>query len=105
MRRSLARTAAQATLSVPRAHNGLLAKQPVQDLRPSAAPPVPAGAESRRQSTQYLNQIDLARRWRISPRTLERWRWLNQGPAYLKIGGRVVYRVEDIEAYEAMRRS
>jgi hypothetical protein len=51
-----------------------------------------------------LNQIELARRWRISPRTLERWRWLNQGPGYLKIGGRVVYRVEDIEAFEAMRR-
>lgn len=46
-------------------------------------------------------QTDLARRWRISPRTLERWRWLGQGPKYLKIGGRVVYRLEDIEAYEA----
>jgi hypothetical protein len=27
--------------------------------------------------------------------------WLKQGPAYLKVGGRVVYRVEDIEAFEA----
>jgi hypothetical protein len=42
----------------------------------------------------------LARRWRISPRTLERWRWLNQGPAFLKLGGRVAYRIEDVEAYE-----
>lgn len=49
----------------------------------------------------HLTQTDLARRWRISPRTLERWRWLGQGPKYLKIGGRVVYRLEDIEAYEA----
>jgi|LakMenEpi03Aug12_release.lakeMendotaPanAssembly.Ray.scaffolds.fasta_scaffold1355208_1 hypothetical protein len=47
-----------------------------------------------------LNQIDLARRWRISPRTLERWRWLGQGPRYLKLGGRVLYRLADIEAYE-----
>jgi hypothetical protein len=54
--------------------------------------------------THHLNQIDLSRRWRISPRTLERWRWLNQGPAYLKIGGRVVYRLEDVEAYEATQR-
>jgi hypothetical protein len=53
---------------------------------------------------KHLNQIDLARRWRISPRTLERWRWLQQGPAYLKIGGRVAYRIEDVEAYEATRR-
>ena len=53
---------------------------------------------------KHLNQIDLARRWRISPRTLERWRWLNQGPCYLKLGGRVAYRLEDIEAYEAAQR-
>jgi hypothetical protein len=50
--------------------------------------------------TNHLNQIHLARRWNVSPRTLERWRWLNQGPRYLKIGGRVLYRLEDIEAYE-----
>ena len=43
----------------------------------------------------------LARRWKISPRTLERWRWLKLGPPYLKLGGRVAYRLEDIEAYEA----
>jgi Helix-turn-helix domain len=49
----------------------------------------------------HLNQIELARRWRVSPRTLERWRWLNQGPPYLKLGGRVVYRLADIEAFEA----
>lgn len=53
--------------------------------------------------TKHLNQVELSRRWSISPRTLERWRWLGQGPRYLKIGGRVVYRIEDIEAYEAER--
>jgi hypothetical protein len=50
---------------------------------------------------RHFNQIDLSRRWKISPRTLERWRWLRQGPEYLKIGGRVVYRLEDVEAFEA----
>lgn len=49
---------------------------------------------------KHLNQIDLSRRWNISHRTLERWRWLGEGPKYLKIGGRVVYRLADIEAYE-----
>lgn len=53
---------------------------------------------------RHLNQIDLARRWRVSPRTLERWRWRKIGPAYLKVGNHVVYRVEDVEAYEAGRR-
>jgi hypothetical protein len=50
---------------------------------------------------RHLDQTELSRRWRVSPRTLERWRWLRQGPAYLKIGGRVVYRIEDVETYEA----
>lgn len=50
---------------------------------------------------EHFNQIELARRWKISPRTLERWRWLKQGPKFLRIGGRVLYRRTDIEAYEA----
>ena len=49
----------------------------------------------------HLNQAHLARRWSLSPRTLERWRWRDQGPAYLKVGGRVVYRLQDIEAFES----
>ncbi len=52
---------------------------------------------------KHLNQVELSRRWSLSPRTLERWRWLGQGPQYLKIGGRVVYRLDDIEAYEAQQ--
>ena len=51
-------------------------------------------------TVRHLNQIDLADRWNISERTLERWRWTGEGPTYLKIGGRVIYRLEDIEAYE-----
>jgi hypothetical protein len=49
----------------------------------------------------HLHQVELARRWRMSPRTLERWRWLGLGPQHIKIGGRVIYRLADIEAYEA----
>jgi predicted site-specific integrase-resolvase len=49
---------------------------------------------------KHLNQKELARRWNISHRTLERWRWAGQGPHFLKIGGRVVYRAEDILAFE-----
>jgi len=51
--------------------------------------------------TKHLNQTELSQRWSLSPRTLERWRWMRQGPQYLKIGGRIVYRLEDIEAFEA----
>lgn len=56
------------------------------------------------QPVRHLTQVELAQRWRISPRTLERWRWLGQGPRYLKIGGRVVYRLEDVEAFEDEKR-
>lgn len=51
----------------------------------------------------HLNQIQLGRRWSLSPRTLERWRFHGTGPSYLKVGGRVLYRIVDIEAFEAMR--
>ena len=49
----------------------------------------------------HLNQTELARRWKLSPRTLERWRWQRLGPVYLKLGGRVAYRIQDVEAFEA----
>jgi hypothetical protein len=63
--------------------------------------PIPASSlVPSRADLRHLNQEQLARRWSISPRTLERWRWLRQGPRYLKIGGRVVYRLNDIEVYE-----
>ena len=51
-------------------------------------------------TTTHLSQTDLANRWRMSPRTLERWRFTGEGPQFIKLGGRVVYRLEDIEAFE-----
>jgi hypothetical protein len=50
---------------------------------------------------RHLTQGQLANRWQMSPRTLERWRWLGEGPRFLKLGGRVVYRLQDVEIYEA----
>ena len=50
---------------------------------------------------QNLDQKRLADRWLLSPRTLEQWRWQGKGPKFLKIGGKVVYRLQDIEAFEA----
>ncbi|MBL6082377.1 helix-turn-helix domain-containing protein [Belnapia sp. T18] len=52
-------------------------------------------------TTRHLTQVELARRWRASHRTLERYRYEKKGPPYLKIGGRVLYRLEDIEVFEA----
>ena len=50
---------------------------------------------------QHLDQNALAARWLISHRTLEQWRWHGRGPRFLKVGTRVVYRLSDIEAFEA----
>lgn len=50
---------------------------------------------------EYLDQKQVGRRWGLSVRTLERWRWTDQGPTYIKLGSRVVYRLSDLEAYEA----
>lgn len=63
------------------------------------AAPAPASVNAR--PVRHLDQTELARRWRMSPRTLERWRFEGQGPAFLKLGGRVAYRLADIEAFEA----
>jgi hypothetical protein len=50
---------------------------------------------------RYLDQNQLADRWHLSPRSLERWRWRRVGPRHVKIGHRVLYDIRDIEAYEA----
>ena len=48
----------------------------------------------------HFNQKQLAARWSISEATLERWRSEGIGPKFLKLCGRVLYRLVDIEAYE-----
>lgn len=50
---------------------------------------------------KHLNQRELAARWDSSEAKLERWRSAGIGPIYLKLQGHVLYRLEDIEAYEA----
>ena len=51
----------------------------------------------------HLTPQQLAARWQVSEKTLERWRCQGSGPIYLKLGGRVLYPVEHIEAHEATR--
>jgi hypothetical protein len=49
---------------------------------------------------QHLTQPELAERWRVSGRTLERWRRAGTGSAWLQLNGRVLYRLEDVLAFE-----
>jgi hypothetical protein len=48
----------------------------------------------------HFNQRSLAKRWDVSEASLERWRSEGIGPMFLKLQGRVLYRLVDIEAYE-----
>jgi hypothetical protein len=54
---------------------------------------------------RLLSPQELVARWdnRISPRTLANWRSQSTGPTYMKIGGRVAYKVEDVVAWEDKR--
>jgi len=52
-------------------------------------------------SVKHLNQRQLADRWDVSEATLERWRSEGIGPVFLKLHGRVLYRLEDVEAFES----
>jgi hypothetical protein len=70
----------------------------------STTRPAPKPATAPSGALHHLTQLDLARRWRISPRTLERWRWLGEGPAYLKLGRVIAYRLDDVETFEAAHR-
>ena len=55
-------------------------------------------------SVKHLTQNDLANRWNKSVHTIERYRCDGTGPVYLKIGGKVMYRLIDIEAFESEHR-
>jgi hypothetical protein len=59
------------------------------------APEVPAEP-----ARQLLTETMLADRWVCSVARLQRWRTVGEGPQYLKIVGKVLYRLKDIEAYE-----
>lgn len=48
----------------------------------------------------HLLEHELARRWRLSVRTLQRWRHAGSGPAYLRLGRRIAYRLSDVDRFE-----
>ena len=43
----------------------------------------------------YLTQTQLAERWQVAQSTLEHWRSEGIGPIYMKMMGRVRYRLSD----------
>ncbi|MBW4093657.1 MAG: helix-turn-helix domain-containing protein [Proteobacteria bacterium] len=57
-------------------------------------------------AARYLRTPEAAKFLGLSGRTLEKHRTFGTGPAYRKLGGRVIYRLEDLQAWaEAGARS
>lgn len=54
--------------------------------------------------TRFLRTHEAGRFLGLSGRTLEKHRVYGTGPAYRKIGGRVVYAVEDLQAWAELGR-
>lgn len=52
------------------------------------------------ENKRMLSEIELANRWGISPKTLQRWRSEQRGPAYIKLSKCVRYHIENVLAYE-----
>jgi predicted DNA-binding transcriptional regulator AlpA len=51
---------------------------------------------------RYLRTPEAARFLGLSDRTLEKHRTYGTGPRYAKLGGRVVYQLEDLQAWVAL---
>jgi predicted site-specific integrase-resolvase len=47
-----------------------------------------------------LSEVELANRWGVSPKTLQRWRLEGRGPQYLKLSKRVSYPLDAITEFE-----
>lgn len=53
---------------------------------------------------QLVPELALATRYGKSIRAVQRWRAKGYGPTFMRIGGSIFYRMEDIEAFEARMR-
>ena len=49
--------------------------------------------------SRYLTTQEVAAMVRAQPETVRYWRSIGTGPAFFKIGRRVLYAVEDVEAW------
>lgn len=42
----------------------------------------------------FISELELANRWGLSPKTLQRWRTLGKGPLFAKFSKKVAYPLE-----------
>lgn len=60
----------------------------------------PCRALLNRATQLALDEQELALRWRLSVKTLRRWRQQQLGPVFCKLGSRVTYLITEVEAFE-----
>lgn len=60
--------------------------------------------QSAPRAPQFLKTPDAAARLGLSPRTLEKHRCYGTGPNFHKLGGRVVYSIEALDAWAELGR-
>jgi hypothetical protein len=53
---------------------------------------------------QVVNDVQAARYLGLAPQSLRNMRHYGKGPAYCKLGSRVVYKLSDLEQYLEQRR-
>lgn len=49
--------------------------------------------------TPLLTNVEAAAYLKMSPRTLDRWRWAQRGPKFKKVGGAVRYTLYDLNSF------
>ena len=52
----------------------------------------------------WLTTAELAERWKLTERTLERWRAERYGPCWHVLGGSIRYALAEVEAFETRAR-
>lgn len=52
---------------------------------------------------QRFSEKELSKYWGVKRKTLQKWRTMGIGPAYIKLGAKVVYPYEYVAAFERSR--
>jgi hypothetical protein len=50
----------------------------------------------------FLTSKELSDRWRLSDQTLANWRHAGKGPPFTRVGSRVLYPIDGINAFEKL---
>lgn len=64
---------------------------PINSKKDTTVTSKPNSAPTALAEQRYLSEAELANRWGLSPKTLQRWRGLGRGPTFAKFSKKVAY--------------